>query len=82
MLTKERVINLLREQHFYLAAKFGVSRTGLSGSHATGHRVDASEIDLIIESGRPIGPPVIELKDIMQTVFAMDMVGRQGAHEA
>ena len=59
MLTKERVIKLLREKHSYLATEFGVSKIGLFGSYAKGQSVDTSDIDLVVEFERPIGFPLL-----------------------
>jgi predicted nucleotidyltransferase len=69
MLTKEKVIKLLREKHSYLATEFGVSKIGLFGSYAKDQSVDTSDIDLIIEFERPIGFRFIDLVDYLENLL-------------
>jgi predicted nucleotidyltransferase len=69
MLSTEKVVELLQENHAYLAAEFGVSKIGLFGSYAKGQSGDASDIDLIIEFERPIGFRFIELVDYLENLL-------------
>jgi predicted nucleotidyltransferase len=69
MLTKEKIVKLLQEQHPYLATEFGVSKIGLFGSYAKGQSGDASDIDLIVEFERPIGFRFIDLVDYLENLL-------------
>jgi predicted nucleotidyltransferase len=46
-LTKAKIVELLQEKHPYLAAEFGVSKSGLFGSYAQRQPDETSDIDLI-----------------------------------
>ena len=69
MLTREKILQLLRSEQAYLAAEFGVSKIGLFGSYAKGYAVDASDIDLLVAFERPIGFRFLELVDYLEAVF-------------
>lgn len=69
MLTKERVVELLREQSTYLAGEFGIRKIGLFGSFAQGRPSDHSDIDLVVEFERPIGLRFIELVDYLENLL-------------
>jgi predicted nucleotidyltransferase len=55
MLTKERVVGILRRELPYLRASFGVKSMGLFGSFAKGVEREDSDIDLLVEFEKPIG---------------------------
>ena len=69
MLTKDRIVELLREQHTYLAHEFGVGKIGLFGSFAKGLSSDSSDIDLVVEFESPIGLRFMELADYLESLF-------------
>jgi uncharacterized protein len=69
MLTKEKILSLLREQSPYLAQEFGVRRIGLFGSFAKGRPDDVSDIDLFVEFERPIGLRFLELAEHLEALF-------------
>lgn len=69
MLTKEKIVELLKAKHPYLAAEFGVSKIGLFGSYAKGHADETSDIDLLVEFERPIGFRFFELVDYLESLF-------------
>lgn len=69
MLTKERVLGLLREQSPLLAQEFGVSRIGLFGSFARGEADASSDVDLVLEFARPIGLRFVDLVDYLEGIF-------------
>jgi len=69
MLTRERVVNLLREQSAYLASEFGIRKMGLFGSFAKGHPGEQSDIDIVVEFERPIGLRFIELVEYLETLL-------------
>jgi uncharacterized protein len=69
MLSTEKVVELLQENHAYLAAEFGVSKIGLFGSYAKGQSSDTSDVDLFVEFERPIGFRFIELVDYLENLL-------------
>ncbi len=72
MLTRDRAIQLLRESQDYLRGEFGVSRIGLFGSVARDQSNDLSDVDLVVEFGRPIGFRFMDLADYLE-----DLLGRK-----
>ncbi len=69
MLTKEQVIQLLRENYPHLVAEYGVKRIGLFGSYAKGTPNEQSDVDVVVEFERPIGFKFIELTEYLETLF-------------
>ncbi len=68
-MTKEQVIELLRERQPYLTAEFGISRIGLFGSFVHGKPQAASDIDLVVEFARPIGLRFMDLAAYLEQVL-------------
>jgi predicted nucleotidyltransferase len=69
MLTREKIVNLLREKHPYLAAEFGVSKIGLFGSYVKGQSNEISDIDIVVEFERPLGFRFFELVDYLEALL-------------
>jgi len=69
MLTREKIVNLLREKHPYLAAEFGVSKIGLFGSYIKGQPDEISDIDIVVEFERPLGFRFFELVDYLEELL-------------
>lgn len=69
MLTKEQVINLLRENYSYLVATYGIKRIGLFGSYAKGFPNEASDIDIVVEFENPIGYRFIEFVEYLESLL-------------
>ena len=55
MRTRDDMLRMLRQQHAYLAAEYGVSRMGVFGSYARDNAHENSDVDLVVEFDRPIG---------------------------
>jgi uncharacterized protein len=68
-MTREEVIELLRERRPYLAAEFGIRRIGLFGSFAQGRPHEDSDVDLVVEFARPIGLQFMELASYLEQVL-------------
>ena len=66
MLTKARVIEILKEQYPYLVREYGIVRIGIFGSFASGTPKDTSDVDLVAEFSRPIGLRFMELTDYLE----------------
>lgn len=69
MLTRDKIIGLLREKQPFLAAEFGVSRIGLFGSFAAGRPDASSDVDLLVEFDRPIGFRFVELAEYLENLL-------------
>jgi len=83
MLTKETIVQQLRESYPHLTAKYGVERIGLFGSFAKGTADETSDIDVLVEFQRPIGFQFMELVDYLEGLFGRKVdvltpVGMQG----
>ena len=64
-LTKEQIIQKLKENHSYLSSKYGMKRIGLFGSYAKGTQVKNSDIDIVVEFDRPIGLKFVEFVEYL-----------------
>jgi predicted nucleotidyltransferase len=69
MLSRERVIELLREQSGYLAAEYGVRKIGLFGSFAKGCPTEQSDLDIIVEFDRPLGFRFVDLAEYLEKLL-------------
>lgn len=80
MLTKEKIIELLRESYPHLAAEYGVRKIGLFGSYAKGTPNEASDVDVIVEFERPIGFKFVEFAEYLEHLFGLkvDVLTRAG----
>jgi len=68
-----RVVQLLRDSRDYLRAEYGVSRIGLFGSVARGEADESSDVDIIVEFGRPVGLQFVELADYLEDLLGRDV---------
>ncbi|MBI4317728.1 MAG: nucleotidyltransferase family protein [Chloroflexi bacterium] len=69
MLTRDRIVQLLKEKSPYLAAEFGVKKVGLFGSYARAQADATSDIDIVIEFERPVGFRFFELVDFLEALL-------------
>lgn len=69
IMTREKVINVLRKELPYLLSKYGVKRIGLFGSYAKGASSEASDIDILVEFQKPIGLKFIELAEYLERLL-------------
>jgi len=69
MLTREKIIEALRENYPHLVAEYGVKKIGLFGSYAKGTPNEASDVDVIVEFERPIGFKFIEFTEFLERLF-------------
>ena len=68
-LSREQVISILRDQMPFLASEYGVKKIGLFGSYARGLQTSKSDVDIVVEFGRPIGLKFVELADYLEKVL-------------
>ncbi|MEW6002564.1 MAG: nucleotidyltransferase family protein [Nitrospirota bacterium] len=69
MLTQKKVIEILKNEMPFLAEEYGVKKIGLFGSYARGKQHRKSDIDILMEFGRPIGLKFVELADYLEKVL-------------
>ena len=69
MLTREKIIESLREHYPHLVAEHGVKKIGLFGSYAKGTPNEASDVDVIVEFEHPIGFKFIEFTEYLERLF-------------
>ncbi len=80
MHSKVRYIPVLRNFVAKHGAEYGITRMGIFGSVARGDDTPRSDIDLLVEFGRPVGIEFIDLGEILEKVLdrKVDMVSRRG----
>lgn len=69
MLTREKIVEVLRETYPHLVAEFGVKRVGLFGSYVRGQPSEASDIDVFVEFEGPIGFKFIEFTEYLECLL-------------
>jgi len=80
MLTRARVVDLLRAQSGYLSEEFGVGRIALFGSFARDEAEEESDVDLVVEFHSPIGFRFMELAEYLETLLGrrVDLLTPEG----
>jgi len=71
VLTREKIVELLRENYPYFVAEYGVKRIGLFGSYAKGQPDEASDIDIVVEFERPIGFRFMEFAEYLEHLLGL-----------
>ncbi|TFG06512.1 MAG: nucleotidyltransferase [Promethearchaeota archaeon] len=69
MLTREKIIQKLREELPFLKKEFGVKSIGIFGSYTKGTQSKDSDIDLIIEFEKPIGLAFMDLASYVEELL-------------
>lgn len=69
MITRDKITQILQDNHAYLTAEFGVKKIGVFGSYAQGTAREDSDIDLMIEFSRPIGFRFMELAEYLEKLL-------------
>ena len=73
MLTRETILQRLRESYPYLTSEYGVQRIGLFGSFARGTADETSDIDVVVEFQRPVGFKFMELVEYLERLFEREV---------
>ncbi len=73
MLTREMIIERLRECYPYLTTEYGVKRIGLFGSFARGTATETSDVDVVVEFQQPVGFKFIEFVDYLEQLFGREV---------
>lgn len=61
ILTKKKIIEILKKEHPYLSEKYGVEKIAIFGSFAKGFQRKRSDIDILVELKKPLGLDFMEL---------------------
>ena len=69
MLTREEIIEKLREELPFLKKEFRIKKIGIFGSFATGIQNKSSDIDIFIEFEKPIGLAFMDLANYLEDLF-------------
>ena len=83
MNTKENYIHILRKFVDAHGAEYSIVRMGIFGSVARGEQTTKSDIDVLIEFGRPVGIEFIDLSILIEKALdrKVDIVSRKGIKE-
>ena len=65
-LTKERILSVLEQEFPHLYDKYGVVRIALYGSFSHGTPTEESDVDLLVELGRPLGLEFVSLAEYLE----------------
>ena len=68
-LSREDVVAILKKETPFLAEEYGVKRIGLFGSFAKEEQGRKSDVDIVVELGKPIGLKFIELADYLEELL-------------
>lgn len=69
MWSKNRIMQILRENSSVLENEFGICRIGLFGSIAKETDNSDSDVDIVIEFSRPIGLQFIEVVEFLEKIL-------------
>ncbi len=69
MLTKEKIIEILRENFPYLAAEYCVKKMGLFGSYSKGQTDETSDVDIVVEFELPIGFRFVDFAECLERML-------------
>jgi predicted nucleotidyltransferase len=68
-LTRDEVVNILKNEASRLRQRYGVTRMALFGSFAKGTAKRTSDIDLLVELERPLGFEFVALADDLEEIL-------------
>ena len=68
-MTRENLVQVLKNERPYLSSEYGVSKIGFFGSYAKDQADETSDIDIFVEFERPIGFRFLDLVDYLETVL-------------
>jgi len=72
-LTKEQIIQYLREHKKELHDKYGVRKIGLFGSYARENEAENSDIDLLLELEKPLGLSFVDLCEYLEKILSHEV---------
>ena len=68
-MTKDKVIEILKEKYPYLISEYGIKKIGLFGSYAKERQNEESDIDIFAEFEKPIGLKFIEFTEYLESIL-------------
>lgn len=83
-LSRERIVQILREHLPDLRTRYGVKRIALYGSFARGEGKPSSDVDLLVELAQPLGLQFIALANEVESLLGrkVDIVTLESFHHA
>jgi predicted nucleotidyltransferase len=69
VLTREKVISIMKKELPYLKDKYGVERIVLYGSFAKGKQKKKSDIDILVDLRKTLGLEFVELADRLEEIL-------------
>ena len=83
MQTKNEYLNKLRQFKQQYSEEYGIERIGIFGSVARGEQTLNSDVDVLVEFGRPVGIEFIDMSYLLEKEFnrKVDVVSRRGVKD-
>jgi predicted nucleotidyltransferase len=69
--TREEILGILQAHKAELREKYGVREIGLFGSYAREEQSPLSDVDILVQVGRPIGFRFFELWDYLEEILGL-----------
>jgi uncharacterized protein len=69
MLTKNEILEKLKELKPFLANEYSVKQIGLFGSYSENEQNEESDIDILVEFEKPIGWKFFSLEKYLEDIF-------------
>jgi len=68
-LTRTQIVQALRKDLPYLREKYGVEKIALYGSFAKGAHTRKSDVDILVQLGKPLGLEFVSLADHLEELL-------------
>lgn len=68
-LAKDEILQILRDEIPYLREKYGVEKIAIFGSYAKDEQTKKSDVDILVQLGRPLGFGFMELADHLEDIL-------------
>ena len=83
MTTKQQYIPILQKFMAEHGTKYGIKRLGIFGSVVRDEHTSESDVDILIEFGKPIGIEFIDMSHLLETELKrrVDVVSYKGVKE-
>ncbi len=83
MISTEEIIKTLQAKRIDLVNNYNITKLGLFGSYARGEQTNDSDVDILVEFGKPIGMAFIDLADELEKDLKLkvDLVSRKSIRQ-
>ena len=80
MLTKEQILDYIKSNKIELMKKYHLTKIGIFGSYVRNEQDSISDIDILVEFGKPVGIEFIDLADELEELLKhkVDLVSING----